>query len=678
MIMLQAMSSPRIFLFLSLMVCGFLGVHDVHGQDKKATTLDESLERYQQAMEQVNRNDIMSKSSAGSLGSATSCIGGFAGPYPCDQVDLLSFLPITTFGEESANDIWGWTDPESGREYALLGLRDGTAFIDVTDPESPLYLGKLPTHTIAAGWRDIKVYRDHAYIVADNADAHGLQIFDLRELRSVASPPVIFDETAHYDEFGSAHNIAINEASGIAYVVGANSGGTTCGGGLHMVKLQKPNAPSFAGCFADPTTGRSGTGYTHDVQCVIYDGPDRKYRGKEICIGSNETAISIADVTKKNKPKALSTASYPSVAYTHQGWLSEDHAYFFQNDELDELGPYYDCVAICTDGDTACRDACFIQHIINAPPTTSTFIWDVSDLDDPILVNTLDHSTTAIDHNLYVKGNVLFESNYSLGLRIFDITDPEAPSEFAFFDTYTPHDFPLFSGSWSNYPFFRSGNIIVSSRGEGLFVLRPGPDSDGDTVLDPNDYCPATSLSEGVPTKKLKRGRWALTDGDHTFDTKGRLRGLPYSIADTRGCSCEQIIDELDLGTHHEQYGCTNRAMKNWIAYVETASGGGAGKVISIPELDEVRQPTAHVLQSNYPNPFNPETIIRFELAKADDVALTVFDLQGREVARLVEGRLSAGKHEATFDARRLPSGTYLYRLDTSQGPLTGQMVLMK
>ncbi|WP_425154965.1 hypothetical protein [Candidatus Palauibacter sp.] len=73
---------------------------------------------------------------------------------------------------------------------------------------------------------------------------------------------------------------------------------------------------------------RHGTGYTRDAQCIIYRGPDEDHAGREICVGGNETAFSFADVTDKSNPVALSRVSYPQVAYTHQGWLSEDLRYF--------------------------------------------------------------------------------------------------------------------------------------------------------------------------------------------------------------------------------------------------------------------------------------------------------------------------------------------------------------
>jgi len=284
------------------------------------------------------------------------------------------------------------------------------------------------------------------FIGADMAGDHGMQVRDLTRLREFSSEMLTFEMDAHYDRINSVHNIVINEETGFAYAVGSSGGGDSCGGGLHMVNIQEPKNPVFAGCFADPSTGRSGTGYSHDAQCVIYDGPDREHAGKEICFGSNETALSIADVTDKDNPIALAMGEYPNVAYTHQGWLTEDQAYFYMNDELDE-------VRGLTQG-------------------TRTLIWDVSDLDEPIMVKEHISENTASDHNLYIVGNLMYQSNYNSGLRVLDISDAVNPLEVAFFDTVPGADSPSMDGSWSNYPFFASGVIVVTSGSQGLFLVK--------------------------------------------------------------------------------------------------------------------------------------------------------------------------------------------------------------
>lgn len=386
-------------------------------------------------------------------GGAITCTEQQAGGFPCDEVDMVSFLSRSDIGARrgmQVSDVWGWTDPDTGHEIAIVGRTDGTSFIDLTDANNPVYLGDLPMTATAnqSLWRDIKTYQNYAYIVADGAGAHHVQIFDLTQLRDLTDVPVTFTETNLYKGVYSAHNIVINEESGFAYAVGADSGGEACGGALHMMDLSDPVNPTFAGCFNDSRTGRSGSGATHDAQCVIYRGPDTDYSGAEICLSSNGTALSIADVTDKSNPKAISIAEYPAVAYTHQGWLTEDHRYFYLNDEGDEASGLVDA--------------------------TRTLILDVTDLDEPVMAGEYLADDNAIDHNLYVKGNVMYQTNYVSGLRLLDVSNPESPVEIGHFDTvpYGPNDNSPVLGAWSSYPYFESGVIVVTSGREGVFFLK--------------------------------------------------------------------------------------------------------------------------------------------------------------------------------------------------------------
>ena len=365
-----------------------------------------------------------------------TCNGGSAGPYPCRDVDLLSFLPHGELGGGSGNDIWGWTDPATGREYALVGESTGTAFVDISNPVQPVYLGNLRAHTATSAWRGIKVFANHAFIVSEAVD-HGMQVFDLTQLRTVTAPPVTFAETAHYAGFGSTHTLALNTRTGFAYAVGTR----TCEGGLHIVDVRTPASPRAAGCF-------SLDGYTHETQCVIYEGPDTIYRNREICLNSNEDTLTIVDVTDKLEQIQLSRTGYDGSAYTHQGWLTEDQRFFLVNDEGDEQA---------------------FRH------RTRTWIWDVSDLDAPALVTFYDGPTPSIDHNLYVRGNLVYETNYRSGLRVLDASGiaQGALHEVGFFDIYPADDNASFNGAWTSYPYFSSGTVIVNGIEQGLFVLKP-------------------------------------------------------------------------------------------------------------------------------------------------------------------------------------------------------------
>ncbi len=372
----------------------------------------------------------------------TPCVNGMAGGYPCNGYDIQSFISLTELDTERGNDSWGWTDPQDGKEYGIMGVKNGTVFIDISDPINPIYLGKLPTYTSTSIWRDIKVYNNHAFIVSE-AEGHGMQVFDLTRLRNVPNPPETFTEDAHYNGFGKSHNIIINEETGFAYSVGDN----TFSGGAHFIDISDPINPIAAG-------GYSADGYTHDAQVVIYEGPDTDYTGREIFIGSNEDRVVIVDVTDKNNPQHISSVSYSNYSYTHQGWFTEDQRYFLVGDEADEIDFGFN---------------------------TKTIILDLNDLDNPIHFFDYSGPTLATDHNGYVKGNKFYLANNAAGMRILDLSDIEngTLTEIGYFDTRPVNNNAGYEGIWSLYPYFESGNILLSDR-EGLFVVK-------ETLLSVND-----------------------------------------------------------------------------------------------------------------------------------------------------------------------------------------------
>jgi len=414
----------------------------------------------------------------------TPCVNGSSGGYPCDNVDLVGFMSNNQMGCSRANDIWGWTDPLTGKEYAIFGCTDRTTFIDISSPTNPVLIGSLSTNTTSSSWRDMKVYDDHAFIVSE-ADGHGMQAFDLKRLRNVNNPPVNFSADAVLTNLGggvylsNSHNIVINEESGYAYTVGSN----TCSGGLTVININNPTSPTFEGCF-------SSDGYTHDAQCVNYTGPDSQYVGREICFNSNENTLTIVDVTNKSDMSQISRKGYAGQRYTHQGWLTEDHQYFLMNDELDESGNGHN---------------------------TRTHIWNVRNLDNPSYLGYYEAAVGAIDHNLYIKGNLAYMANYRSGLRIVDVSNIGNANlqEVGYFDTYPSSNSASFNSAWSNYPYFESGYIIISDIEQGLFIVRYNNpnggggeaygcnDSDNDGICNDDDPCPNDSTNtcnSAVPT----------------------------------------------------------------------------------------------------------------------------------------------------------------------------------
>jgi choice-of-anchor B domain-containing protein len=263
-----------------------------------------------------------------------------------------------------------------------------------------------------------------------------MQVFDLTRLRNVANVPEVFTADAHYTGFGSAHNMVINEANGYAYAVGTG----TFSGGPHFVDISDPLNPVAAG-------GYAADAYSHDAQVVTYNGPDTDYTGKEILIGSNVNEVVIVDVTDKANPTRISTINYANIGYTHQGWFTEDMRYFILGDELDER---------------------------NFGINTRNIVFNFSDLDNPTFHMDYIGPTTAIDHNGYVKDNLFFLANYSAGVRMIDIANigSSTMTEVGFFDTNPLNDNASFNGVWNVYPFFASGNIILSDINRGFFIIR--------------------------------------------------------------------------------------------------------------------------------------------------------------------------------------------------------------
>jgi len=360
-----------------------------------------------------------------------------SGGYPCLETELLDAVPIgEAGGGANGNDCWGWVDPATGKEWAFYCKSSGTAFLDVSDPLNIRYVAELPTATTASLWRDAKVHNDHLFIVSEAA-GHGMQVVDLTQLEGLPTDQVTtLTPTAWYQGFGNAHNININEETGFAYPIGSN----TFGGSLHIVDISTPSAPTLAGSFEGD--------YSHDVQSVVYQGPDAAYAGREIVFCFNGySGFAIVDAEDKQDVQLLSSLTYAELGYTHQGWVSEDHRYCYLDDELDEM---------------------------NFGNGTRTYIVDIQDLDNPVIVGFYESESPAIDHNLYVIGDKIYQANYLSGLRILDASNAASGSMelVGFFDTNPESDGAQFDGAWSCYPYFPSGNVGISTFSH-FFMVRP-------------------------------------------------------------------------------------------------------------------------------------------------------------------------------------------------------------
>ena len=397
---------------------------------------------------------------------------GIDGPnFAMKNITLLSWLPLNELPlwdasrENTAADCWGYTSP-SGREYAAITVRRGTVFVEVTDPVNPVVVGFV--QGAESLWHDVAIVGHYAYVCSEHG--RGIQVIDLARIDEGI---VRWVQDVRRSGHSSTHTLLPSENPRYIYACGAN----ISSGGIVAFDLADPENPVIAGAW----TGH----YVHEAQFVTYDsGP---YAGREIafaCGGPNggwsQTRLSIVDVTDKSNMFLIADCYWPGAGYSHQGWLSQDRRFFYLNDELDEVN-----------GTVA---------------TMTTRVIDVSDLSNPHQITTFTNGSTAIDHNEYVHGNLLYQSNYRSGLRVWDLRqDPLAPREIAWLDTYPNDDDPSFNGNWGNYPYFDSGTIVMSDMEHGLILVRVECYADCDTangrgILDIFDFlCFGNKFAQNDP-----------------------------------------------------------------------------------------------------------------------------------------------------------------------------------
>ncbi|KAH8847685.1 hypothetical protein MCOR27_002952 [Pyricularia oryzae] len=388
--------------------------------------------------------------------------------FRCDQMDLHHFLShgaLNSTGQGSGT--WGWIS-DDGREFAAIGQEDGAAFVEIKDGKLVL-VARLPQPPTAlvSNWREMKSYKNYM-VIGSEAVAHGIQIFDMTKLLDIdveATGPVVFDPIADLSGYtndlpiGRSHNVVVNEERDYMVAVGSQPRNDSCRAGLIFFDITDVANPVRQGCAADD-------GYVHDAHCLVYRGPDKRYDGKDICYGYNEDSLTIYDVSDKTTTNIISRTSYEGVNYTHQGWVTDvnNQEFLLMNDERDEryrAGPASDGFPV-------------------------VYVWDIRDLEKPKQTGTYKYPTRAIDHNLYIKDGIMFQSNYGNGYQLMDVSSV-GPSDTtgsgicraAFIDIYPEDDNVAgggiieFVGTWSSWGWYPSGYHVVNTIERGVFLVKP-------------------------------------------------------------------------------------------------------------------------------------------------------------------------------------------------------------
>jgi len=386
--------------------------------------------------------------------AASSCSGGMAAEYPCQGIDFMSRVALSSFpgSPASASNLWGYVDLDDNREYAVIGLRNGTGVVDVTDAANPVIVGHIAG--VNSQWRELKVYQfwnatvnrwdAYAYVTTEGSGG-GIQIIDLTQLPNSVSLAGTWTgvSTSHTDQISNINfttNVSNSAFPPILYISGANTGG------LRFVSLANPTSLTEVGFW-------TGT-YSHDTYPHVFTDA----RANQCAPGHNPcevvfsfagtAGLKIIDVTNKSAPVTLSTLTYSQLGYVHSGWISQEDIngdYIFLHDELDEQ---------------------------NFGLNSTIRTINITNLTAPTVSNLYTGPTLAIDHNGYTIGNKFYFSNYTRGIGILDVTNPNAPVQLGYFDTYPTTNGATFAGAWGVYPYLPSGNILIADIQRGLIVVR--------------------------------------------------------------------------------------------------------------------------------------------------------------------------------------------------------------
>jgi choice-of-anchor B domain-containing protein len=331
-------------------------------------------------------------------------------------------LPVASPGGLNLQYSGCWGIAVNGHEYAFLGGALHVLIFDITNPSNPVLVGKFAgtTNTI---WREFKSYKNRVYEVTDGTD-EGMMIFDMSQ-----APDTIIRSYWSNELFASSHSITLDTASGHIYLNGTN---VVSNGSLVLDVSQDPDKPTIVA--AVPLEG----GYIHDSYV----------RNDTLYASSGNSGFYVYNF--KNPQAPVTLASCSTGGYNHLGWLNTAGTYAYYTEEIPQGRP--------------------IQIVDLQKLAVSGEIEPVGSFLDNLTPNS---GNLAVPHNIYIKDNLLFDSQYEDGLLVYDISVPLAPVLVAHYDTHPENTiYNGYYGCWGNYPWLPSGTIIAGDMQNGLQILK--------------------------------------------------------------------------------------------------------------------------------------------------------------------------------------------------------------
>ncbi|MDP1728073.1 MAG: choice-of-anchor B family protein [Bacteroidota bacterium] len=330
-------------------------------------------------------------------------------------------------GNQTWNDLTGYFDPKTQREYVITGTTDSIYFLDITNPANIKQVDVRFGKSIYARNRDYETYKHYAYCVSDQASGIGaLQIFDLQYLPDSvhkiyeSSSLGIFTHTIHIDSMSARLYMCANTKTPQPFSA------------MDIISLQNPEQPVFLAKLEVPV--KPGGSPLFDLVHEMYVRNDTAY------LSCGNEGIFIYDLRNPGKQSIIgSINAYPDKGYNHSCVLDNTGKFIMFTDENAGL---------------------------------DIKIFDINTLSDPKFVSQFNSSPMATPHNAYWHGDLAYVSSYHDGVRVYDIKDKSNPVMVAWYDTHdTIEDYLGYKGCWGVYPYLPGRRVVASDMTYGIFVF---------------------------------------------------------------------------------------------------------------------------------------------------------------------------------------------------------------